>query len=177
MGGLVLCQASLSPHYFENLRYADGYTMNLRFRRNGEAFMLLPVFDPARNSMSRTIIHSDRAPQAIGPYSQAVRVGDTIYFSGQTPIDPATGALVAGDVAAQARRVFENLKAVATAAGIGFDRVVRVGIYMTDLSHFAAVNAVMAEYFNQPYPARSTIEVKGLPKAAQVEIDMIAVAD
>ena len=127
--------------------------------------------------MSRTIIHSDHAPKAIGPYSQAVRVGNTIYFSGQTPLDPATGVLVEGDIAAQARRVFENLKAVATAAGIGFDKVARVGIYLTDLGNFAAVNAVMAEYFKEPYPARSTIEVKGLPRASQVEIDMIAVVD
>lgn len=127
--------------------------------------------------MPRTIIHSDHAPKAIGPYSQAVRVGDTIYFSGQTPLDPATGVLVEGDIAVQARRVFDNLKAVATAAGIGFGQVVRVGIYLTDLGNFAAVNAVMAEYFKEPYPARSTIEVKGLPKAAQVEIDMIAVVD
>ncbi|MBS0589797.1 MAG: RidA family protein [Proteobacteria bacterium] len=126
--------------------------------------------------MSRSIIHSDQAPKAIGPYSQAVRIGDTIYFSGQTPLDPATGALVEGDIAAQARRVFENLKAVATAAGVGFEQVVRVGIYLTDLSNFAAVNAVMADYFREPYPARSTIEVKGLPRASQVEIDMIAVA-
>ena len=127
--------------------------------------------------MSRTIIHSDHAPKAIGPYSQAVRVGNTIYFSGQTPLDPATGVLVEGDIAAQARRVFENLKAVATAAGIGFDKVARVGIYLTDLGNFAAVNAVMAEYFKEPYPARSTIEVKGLPRASQVEIDMIAAVD
>ncbi len=127
--------------------------------------------------MSRTIIHSDNAPKAIGPYSQAVRVGNTIYFSGQTPLDPASGVLVEGDITAQARRVFENLKAVAIAAGIDFGQVVRVGIYLTDLANFAAVNAVMAEYFKQPYPARSTIEVKGLPKASQVEIDMIAVVD
>ena len=127
--------------------------------------------------MSRTIIHSDHAPKAIGPYSQAVRVGNTIYFSGQTPLDPATGVLVEGDIAAQARRVFENLKAVAIAAGISFDKVARVGIYLTDLGNFAAVNAVMAEYFKEPYPARSTIEVKGLPRASQVEIDMIAVVD
>ena len=127
--------------------------------------------------MSRTIIHSDHAPKAIGPYSQAVRVGNTIYFSGQTPLDPVTGVLVEGDIAAQARRVFENLKAVATAAGISFDKVARVGIYLTDLGNFAAVNAVMAEYFKEPYPARSTIEVKGLPRASQVEIDMVAVVD
>ncbi|MBS0584106.1 MAG: RidA family protein [Proteobacteria bacterium] len=125
--------------------------------------------------MPRTIIHSDHAPKAIGPYSQAVRVGNTIYFSGQTPLDPASGLLVEGDIAVQARRVFDNLKAVAAAAGIGLEQVVRVGIYLTDLGNFAQVNEVMAEYFTQPYPARSTIEVKGLPKAAQVEVDMIAV--
>ena len=125
--------------------------------------------------MSRTIIATELAPAAIGPYSQAVRVDNTIYFSGQIPLDPATGALVAGDIAAQTRRVFENLDAVAKAAGGSLADIVRVGIYVTDLANFAAVNAVMAEYFLQPYPARSTIEVSGLPKAAQVEVDAIMV--
>lgn len=125
--------------------------------------------------MPRSIIHSDRAPKAIGPYSQAVRVGDTLYLSGQTPLDPHTGELVAGDIAAQARQVFENLKAVLTAAGASFDHVVRVGIYLTDLGDFAAVNEVMKQYFHEPYPARSTIGVAALPRAAQVEIDMVAV--
>src|SRR5579885_1424859 len=105
--------------------------------------------------MPRTAIQSDHAPKAIGPYSQAVRVGNTIYFSGQVPMDPATGAIIEGDIAARARRVFENLKAVAAAAGVGFDQVARVGIYLTDLGDFAAVNAVMADYFKEPYPARS----------------------
>lgn len=126
---------------------------------------------------SRHIIHSDLAPAAIGPYSQAVKVGSTVYMSGQTPIDPATGELVAGDIGAQARQVFENLKAVLAAAGLGFDNVARVGIYLTDLGNFIAVNEVMKAYFNEPYPARSTIGVAALPKAAQVEIDMIAVID
>lgn len=126
---------------------------------------------------SRRIIHTDQAPKAIGPYSQAVMVGSTVYLSGQTPIDPATGELVAGDIGAQARQVFENLKAVLAAAGLGFDNVARVGIYLTDLGNFAAVNEVMKTYFNEPYPARSTIGVAALPKAAQVEIDMIAVID
>jgi reactive intermediate/imine deaminase len=125
--------------------------------------------------MSRHPIHTNHAPKAIGPYSQAVRCGDTIYFSGQTPIDPATGALVAGDIGAQARRVFENLEAVCAAAGASFDQVARVGIYLTDLSTFAAVNAVMKEYFREPFPARSTIGVAALPMNAQVEVDMIAV--
>lgn len=127
--------------------------------------------------MSRSIIHSDHAPKAIGPYSQAVRVGGTLYLSGQTPIDPATGELVAGDAAAQAEQVFANLRAVLAAAGAGFDDVVRVGIYLTDLGNFAAVNEVMKKHFREPYPARSTIGVAALPKGAQVEIDLVAVRD
>ncbi|WP_300619853.1 RidA family protein [Dokdonella sp.] len=127
--------------------------------------------------MSRTIIHSDRAPKAIGPYSQAVRTGNTLYLSGQTPIDPAAGKLVDGDIGAQARQVFENLKAVLAAADASFDQVVRVGIYLTDLGHFAAVNEVMKQYFREPFPARSTIGVAALPLGAQVEIDMVAVFD
>lgn len=127
--------------------------------------------------MSRHIIHTDAAPAAIGPYSQAVRVGNTVYLSGQTPLDPATMKLVEGDITAQAQQVFKNLAAVCEAAGGSFAKVARVGIYMTDLSNFAKVNAVMAEHFAQPYPARSTIEVAGLPLGAQVEIDMIMVLD
>ena len=127
--------------------------------------------------MSRSIIATDQAPAAIGPYSQAVRAGDTVYFSGQIPLDPATGGLVAGDITAQTRRVFDNLAAVAKAAGGSLAQIVRVGIYVTDLANFAAVNAVMAEYFQQPYPARSTIEVSALPKAAQVEVDAIMALD
>jgi reactive intermediate/imine deaminase len=127
--------------------------------------------------MSRQTIHSDSAPKAIGPYSQAVRSGSFVFFSGQTPLDPATGKLVEGDIAAQARRVFENLKAVCAAAGGTFDQVVRVGIYLTDLANFAAVNGVMKEYFREPFPARSTIGVASLPLNAQVEIDMIAAFD
>jgi reactive intermediate/imine deaminase len=125
--------------------------------------------------MSRTVIASDAAPKAIGPYSQAVQVGNTIYTSGQIPLDPASGELVAGDIAAQAHRVFDNLKAVIEAAGAGFSDVVRVGIYLTDLSNFAAVNAVMTEYFQPPYPARSTIGVAALPRGAQVEVDLVLV--
>ena len=122
-------------------------------------------------------IATSEAPAAIGPYSQAVRAGETVYFSGQTPLDPATGALVEGDISVQTRRVFDNLSAVAKAAGGSLAQVVRVGIYVTDLANFAAVNAVMAGYFQQPYPARSTIQVAALPKAAQVEIDMVMVLD
>ena len=127
--------------------------------------------------MSRSIITTELAPAAIGPYSQAVRAGNTVYFSGQIPLDPVAGTLVDGDITAQARRVFENLTAVAAAAGGSLAQIVRVGIYVTDLSNFAAVNAVMAEYFQLPYPARSTIEVSALPKAAQVEVDAVMVLD
>jgi reactive intermediate/imine deaminase len=122
-----------------------------------------------------TIIHSDKAPKAIGPYSQAVLAGDTLYLSGQTPLDPATGKLVEGDISAQARQVFENLGAVLAAADAGFAEVVRVGIYLTDLGNFAAVNEVMKQYFAEPYPARSTIGVAALPLGAAVEIDLVAV--
>lgn len=127
--------------------------------------------------MPRSIIDTTLAPAAIGPYSQAVRVGNTVYFSGQIPLDPATAALVEGDIALQTRRVFDNLSAVASAAGGSLAQLVRVGIYVTDLANFAAVNAVMAEYFQPPYPARSTIEVSGLPKGAQVEVDAVMVLD
>lgn len=125
--------------------------------------------------MPRQAIHSDQAPAAIGPYSQATRAGDTVYFSGQVPIDPATGNLVEGDITAQARRAFDNLKAVCEAAGGRFDDIVRVGLYLTDLSQFAQVNAVMAEYFSQPYPARSTIGVSALPRGAAFEVDAVMV--
>lgn len=127
--------------------------------------------------MTKQIVHTDRAPAAIGPYSQAVRAGNTVYFSGQIPLDPATGNLVEGDIAVQARRAFDNLKAVAEAAGGSLDRVVRLGLYLTDLGEFAAVNAVMQEYFSAPFPARSTIEVAGLPKGAAFEVDAVMVLD
>lgn len=125
--------------------------------------------------MPHTIIATDKAPAAIGPYSQAVRAGNTVYFSGQIPLDPSSGMLVDGDISTQTRRVFDNLKAVAEAAGGSFEQIVRVGIYVTDLANFTAVNAVMNEYFQPPYPARSTIEVAGLPKGAQVEADAVMV--
>jgi reactive intermediate/imine deaminase len=125
--------------------------------------------------MSRSIISTPDAPKAIGPYSQAVRAGDTVYLSGQIPLDPATGELVTGPIEAQARRVFENLAAVAAAAGATLDDAVRVTIYLTDLGHFAAVNAVMAKHFREPYPARVTIGVASLPKGAAVEVDCVLV--
>lgn len=127
--------------------------------------------------MARSPIHSEHAPGAIGPYSQAIRAGNTVYLSGQTPIDPASGELVPGDIQAQARRAFDNLRAVCEAAGGSFEQVVRVGLYLTDLGQFAQVNAVMAEYFAQPYPARSTIGVAALPKGADFEVDAIMVLD
>ena len=125
--------------------------------------------------MTRSIVHSDHAPKAIGPYSQAVRIGNTLYTSGQTPIDPATGKLVDGDISAQARQVFENLKAVLAAADASFENVARVGIYLTDLGNFAAVNETMKQYFREPYPARSTIGVAALPRGVAVEVDVVAV--
>ncbi len=123
--------------------------------------------------MSRQIIHTERAPQAIGTYSQAVRVGDTVYMSGQVALDPATMQLLSGDIEAQARRVFENLKAVAEAAGGSLAQAVKFTIFLTDLSHFAKINEVMAQYCQQPYPARSTIGVAQLPRGAQVEIECV----
>jgi len=125
--------------------------------------------------MPRQPIHSDHAPAAIGPYSQAVRAGGTVYLSGQIPLDPASGTLVEGGIATQARRAFDNLKAVCEAAGGSLGDVVRVGLYLTDLGQFAEVNAVMAEYFESPYPARSTVEVPALPKGATFEVDAVMV--
>ncbi|HWG10283.1 MAG TPA: RidA family protein [Rhodanobacteraceae bacterium] len=127
--------------------------------------------------MPQIPVQTDRAPKAIGPYSQAVRCGNTVYLSGQIPLDPASGELVQGDIAIQARRVFDNIKAVCEAAGGSLAHIARVGIYLVDLGDFAAVNAVMADYFAQPYPARSTIGVAALPKGARVEVDAVLVLD
>jgi reactive intermediate/imine deaminase len=118
-------------------------------------------------------ITTPEAPAAIGTYSQGVRAGDTVYLSGQIPLDPKSMKLVEGDFEAHARRVFENLRAVCREAGGDFDRVVRVTVYLTDLANFAKVNEVMAAYFNEPYPARAAIGVASLPRGAQVEIDAI----
>jgi len=125
--------------------------------------------------MGKQIIQTDQAPEAIGTYSQAVRVGDTVYLSGQIPLVPATMQLVEGDIEAQIRRVFDNLRAVARAAGGELAEVVKLNIFLTDLSHFPAVNQVMAEYFSEPYPARAAIGVASLPKGAQVEMDAVMV--
>jgi reactive intermediate/imine deaminase len=121
------------------------------------------------------IISSNDAPKAIGPYSQAVRSGNVIYTSGQIALDPATGVLVEGDFAAQARRVFENLKAVLAAAGTGFGSVVKATVYLTDLGNFSTLNEIYASYLGDCKPARSTVGVSQLPKGAAVEIDLIAV--
>jgi reactive intermediate/imine deaminase len=123
--------------------------------------------------MSKQIIATPDAPSAIGTYSQAVRVGNTIWVSGQIPLDPATQSLVVGDIEAQVRRVFENLKAIVLAAGASLDEVVKVTIFLTDLDHFALVNRVMAEFFREPYPARAAVGVASLPRNAQVEAECI----
>ena len=125
--------------------------------------------------MPRTPIQTEQAPAAIGPYSQATRAGNTVFFSGQIPLDPATGEVVDGGIEAQARLAFDNLKAGAEAAGGSMADIVRVGLYLTDLGQFATVNAVMAEYFEAPYPARSTIEVSALPKGVLFEVDAVMV--
>lgn len=125
--------------------------------------------------MEKTVIHTEMAPAAIGPYSQAVRAGDTVYLSGQIPLDPATGELVGGDFSTQAARVFDNLAAVAQAAGGSLDDVVKLNIFLTDLGQFAVVNEMMAERFSAPYPARATIQVAALPKGVPVEMDAVMV--
>ena len=124
--------------------------------------------------MNRKIISTPAAPAAIGTYSQAVRAGNTVYLSGQIGLDPATMQMVEG-IDAQIVRVFENLKAVATAAGATLDDAVRITIYLTDLAHFAKVNEIMARYFNAPYPARAAVGVKELPRGALVEADAVLV--
>jgi len=123
--------------------------------------------------VSREIISTSKAPQAIGTYSQAVKVGKTVYLSGQIPLDPVTMELVGGDMRAQIRRVFDNLAAVAEAAGGSLADIAKLNIFLADLSHFPLVNEVMAQYFAEPYPARAAVGVAALPKAAQVEMDAI----
>ncbi|WP_297808065.1 RidA family protein [uncultured Methylophaga sp.] len=123
--------------------------------------------------MTREIIHSADAPEAIGPYSQAVKVGDTVYLSGQIPLVPETMTVLDGDFSAQVRRVFDNLSAVAKASGGSLQDVVKLNIFLTDLSHFGTVNDIMTEYFEQPYPARAAIGVASLPKDVPVEMDAI----
>lgn len=125
--------------------------------------------------MQKQVIQTDAAPQAIGTYSQAVRVGDTVYLSGQIPLIPETMELVEGDISIQIRRVFDNLSAVAAAAGGSLADVVKLNVFLTDLSNFPTVNEIMATYFQQPYPARAAIGVAALPKGSAVEMDAVMV--
>ena len=120
-----------------------------------------------------TIIQTDKAPKAIGTYSQAVRAGDLVFLSGQIPLDPATGALVSGDIDAEIRRVFDNLAAVAEAAGGSLANTVKLNVFLTDLGHFAKVNEIMATYFTGSYPARAAVGVAALPRGARVEMECI----
>tara|TARA_R110001606_G_scaffold361754_5_gene515027 strand:+ start:22721 stop:23107 length:387 start_codon:yes stop_codon:yes gene_type:complete len=123
--------------------------------------------------MAREIIHTKHAPEAIGTYSQAIKVGDTVYLSGQIPLVPETMLVIEGDFATQVRRVFDNLTAVAVAAGGSLQDIVKLNIFLTDLSYFGTVNEIMAEYFVQPYPARAAIGVASLPKDVPVEMDAV----
>jgi reactive intermediate/imine deaminase len=125
--------------------------------------------------MSKSIISTPHAPQAIGTYSQAVKTGNTVYLSGQIALDPTSMQVVEGDIAAQIRRVFDNIKAVAEASGGSLADIVKLNVYLTDLSNFAAVNEIMAEYFSQPYPARAALGVAALPRGVGVEVDGVMV--
>lgn len=127
--------------------------------------------------MSREIIKTDKAPQAIGTYSQAVKVNSTVYLSGQIPLVPATMEVVEGDMRVHISQVFDNLQSVAQAAGGSLDKLVKVNIFLTDLSHFPLVNEVMAEYFSEPYPARAAVGVASLPKGVPVEMDAVMELD
>jgi reactive intermediate/imine deaminase len=127
--------------------------------------------------MTKQVIKTDKAPKAIGTYSQAVRVDSTVYLSGQIPLVPETMQIVQGDVGAQIERVFENLKAIVEAAGGTFANVVKMTVYLTDLANFARVNEVMASHFQEPFPARAAIGVAALPKGVAVEVDAILVLD
>lgn len=127
--------------------------------------------------MTRTTIHTDNAPAAIGTYSQAVKAGNTVYLSGQIPLDPKTMQMVEGDIDVHITRVFDNLKAVAEASGGSLAQVVKLNVFLTDLGNFARVNEIMARYFQQPYPARAAVGVAALPKGAQVEMDAVIVLD
>jgi reactive intermediate/imine deaminase len=127
--------------------------------------------------MTREIIKTDRAPQAIGTYSQAVKVGTTVYLSGQIALDPQTMTMVDGDIEAEVRRVFDNLRAVTQAAGGSLADAVKLNVYLIDLGNFALVNQIMAEYFEEPYPARAAIGVASLPKDARIEIDGVLELD
>ena len=125
--------------------------------------------------MSKKPVTTENAPSAIGPYSQAIRAGDTIYLSGQIPLDPESGEVIEGDFVALTERVFDNLEAVAKAAGGSLDDIVKLNIFLTDLGHFATVNELMAARFSEPYPARAAVQVAALPKGVPVEMDAVMV--
>ncbi|MFK8031403.1 MAG: RidA family protein [Gammaproteobacteria bacterium] len=124
--------------------------------------------------MKRTATHSDQAPQAIGPYSQAVWSDDLLFLSGQTPIDPATASLIEGDIGEQTQRVFDNLLEVLKSAGLGFEHAIKLNVYLTDMADFAGMNEVYLKQFSSPFPSRTTVAVAGLPLGAKVEIEMVA---
>lgn len=125
--------------------------------------------------MQKQAIHTDKAPQAIGTYSQAIKANGFLFLSGQIPLDPTTQNLVTGDITAQAERVFHNIQAVLEAADTNLEKIVKLTIYLTDLNDFACINTVMAKWFNPPYPARAVVQASGLPKGAKLEVDAIAV--
>ena len=134
------------------------------------------MFSPASVESMKKIISTTDAPAALGPYSQAVRVGSTIYCAGQIPLDPKTGQMVTGDITAQTRRVMDNIGAILAAEGLGLDHVVKTTIFLTDLADFQAMNEIYGSYFKQAPPARSTVQVAALPRDARVEIEAIAIA-
>ena len=147
---------------------------------SGLATLLSPVFNSrllARTGevpvSNRAVIATQSAPQAIGPYSQGIKVGNTVWISGQIPLDPASMEMVTGDIGAEAEQVFSNLKAVAAAAGGSLDDAVKINISLTDLGDFEAVNTIMANHFNEPYPARACVQVAALPKGARIEVEAI----
>ena len=131
------------------------------------------TFSKEPNQMTKEIISTENAPQAIGPYSQAVKAGNLIFISGQVPLNPKTGDLVTESIEDQARQVLDNVKSICEAAGQSLDDIVKISIFLTDLNNFAVVNDVMKEYFSEPYPARATVEVSGLPLGVNVEIEAI----
>jgi reactive intermediate/imine deaminase len=131
------------------------------------------LYSEESKKMSKEIISTDNAPQAIGPYSQAVKTGNLIFISGQIPLDPKTGDIVDGTIEDQTNQVLENIKSICEAAGHGLEDIVKITIFLTDLGNFATVNEVMKKYFKEPYPARATVEISGLPLGVNVEIEAI----
>ncbi len=153
------------------LRQAQDFTTNGGINQSFLNF----VSEQKVNDMKRDIIQTDNAPQAIGTYSQAVKVDNTVYLSGQIPLVPETMELVEGDMSMQIHRVFDNLQAVCRAAGGELNNIVKLNVFLIDLNHFPLVNEVMASYFDEPYPARAAVGVAALPKGAQVEMDAVMV--